>query len=244
MSVKKQIDAMDVIRRARFETDEINVAFSCGKDSAVLLDLCYKWFKKIAAFHMYVVPGISFHQQYIKFAEKRFAKKLVCPVIQIPHWCTSKLFRAAALRPDNLPSENVPQIRVRDIEVAVRKKSGIAWFAWGQKKNDSLERRAMLNKCSGVDIGSSRCYPLTEWTDRTVIEYLKEKKIPLSADYGWPDAAGRSYGGHLEGEYLKLVKDNSPADYERIKEVFPFVEAEVFRFESGMKGGPKTRKQA
>lgn len=244
MSVKKQVDAMDVIRRARYETDAINIAFSCGKDSIVIADLCFKWFKRIAIFHMHVVPGISFHQQYIKFAEKRFASKLVCPCIQIPHWCLSKLLVAAALRPDNLPSENIPSIRVRDIEVAVRKKTGIQWFAWGQKKADSLERRAMLNVTSGVDINSSRCYPIAEWSDRAVIEYLKEKKIPLSADYGWPNAAGRSYGGHLEGEYLKLVKDNSPADYERIKKMFPFVEAEIFRHENGMKGGPKTRKQA
>lgn len=227
-------DPFDVVRRLRNETDEVAVAFSCGKDSAACLELCRLWFDRVAAFYMYVVPNISFHEQYLRFWEDRCGERLVGrSIVRLPHWALSRDLRAGYMRPAGLDAERVPSLTVRDVEVEVAKRTGVTWFAHGMKMADSLERRAMLSQCNGIMVASHRAYPLKDWTNRSVTQYLREREVPLSPEYAW---LGRSYGGHLEGDYLVALRDNSPDDYRRVLERFPYAEAEVFRYEEGLKG--------
>lgn len=239
---RKTPDAYDVVRRLRYATGSVAVGVSCGKDSVALLDLCCTWFPRVAAFYMYVTPNLSFHEQYLSYLEDRYRAKLVLGrVLRVPHWCLSNRLRDSALRDDFLASKDVPKLTIRDVELHVTKETGVNWFASGQKKIDSLERRAMLNKCDGIMLGSNRAYPLSDWTQRSVLQYLRNRGIPLSPEYAVMPC---SYGGQLEGEYLKPIADNFPDDYQRILDRFPFAGAELLRYEAGLKKNPRVRRQA
>jgi 3'-phosphoadenosine 5'-phosphosulfate sulfotransferase (PAPS reductase)/FAD synthetase len=240
--VPPQADPQDVLRRLRYETDEINVGFSCGKDSVCMMDLCLKWFKRVGAFYMYITPGLSFHEQYMRYWEERAGAKLALGrIIRLPHWALSRRLAAAALRDDDLPSNfRIPDLRIRDVEVAVYKQTGIKWFAHGLKKCDSLQRRAMLNQSNGIMLVSCRGYPLSEWSNADVVTYLKLHDIPLSPEYAH---IGHSYGGGLEGGDLVFLRDHYPADYQKVLARFPFAEAELLRHELGLTGRPRAKNQ-
>lgn len=233
-------DPYDVVRRLRYCTDTIAVGFSCGKDASACAHLCLKWFKKVVLFYKYVIPDLSFHQQYIRFWEDLAGDKLVGgKILQIPHEALSLDLRAASMREDHWNSRNVPQLNIKDTEVKVFKETGANWFAYGMKKADSLERRAMLNKDQGIIVVSHRGFPIADWTTRTVTQYLRTHDIPLSPEYGW--GMGTSFGGQLEGKELKIIRDNAPSDFEKIVKRFPFAESELIRHES-MGEGMKARK--
>jgi len=239
--VKLVADAHDVVRRLRQLTDEVAVAFSCGKDSAALFELCLDWFPRVAAFYMYVTPDLSFHEQYLRLWEDRAGDKLVGrKILRLPHWALSTELRASAFRNDLYASKDVPRLRIKDIEVQVAKQTGVMWFAHGQKKADSLERRAMISKDSGIILPSHRAFPLAEWTNRTVTQFLRSRNIPLSPEYA---VLGRSYGGALDAEHLIPIRDHFPDDFAKILKRFPLADADIFRVESGMRKS-KLREEA
>lgn len=234
-------DPFDVVRRARYETNEVAVAFSCGKDAAACLELCSEWFERVAVFYMYYVPDLSIHEKYLSFWEARLGDKLVGRrVIRLPHWNLGGYLGGAYFRDPLSPTTDTPRLKIRDIEVEVAKQTGLTWFANGMKKADSLERRAMLSQCNGVQLESHRFYPLAEWTNRSVTQYLRQRDIPLSPEYS---VMGWSYNGILEPSSLVALRDHFPEDYEKVIRRFPYAEAAVFRHESGMLES-KIRKEA
>lgn len=220
-------DPFDVVRRMRYATDTVAVGFSCGKDSCAVLDLCLTWFNRVAVFYMWGVCELEFHDKYLRWWEKRCGQRLVGGrILKMPHWALAGDLRSGALRDFNPSFASLPNLKIRDIEMHVAKETGVTWFAYGQKKADSLERRAMLNKANGIMLESNRGFPLAEWTNRTVTQYLRDRGIPLSPEY---EFLGCSYGGQLDARHLRPIKENFPGDYARIRERFPYVEAELAR---------------
>lgn len=239
---KPTADLYDCVRRLRYATDTVAVGFSCGKDSAAVADLCITWFDRVALFYMYSVKNLSFHREYLRFWTERAGKKLVTgEILQVPHWTLSRKLGDSTLRDWNTRFATLPTLKLRDVEVEVARRTGVTWFAYGQKKADSLERRAMLNKCNGVMLESNRGFPLAEWSNRTVTQYLRSRDIPLSPEYA---VLGCSYGGHLDGRYLDPIREHYPADFARICERFPFALAETERHRARAAAGElKTNKK-
>ena len=104
------------------------------------------------------------------------------------------------------------------------------WFATGIKASDSLERNAMLGDGGGGDINhkTRRMYPIAWWSDKHVFAYLKKHRIPLPPDY---KMFGHSWGGGLHGLYLSKIREQYPEDYAKIEARFPYVGAELYRYE-------------
>lgn len=227
--VRATADPFDVIRRLRYATDEVAVGFSCGKDSCVVADLCLTWFNRVSLFYLYYLPDLSFHEAYLEHWKRRAGHKLALgEIIRLPHWALSHDLKMSAFRPFSVENSELPKLRLRDTEVEVARRTGIRFFAYGQKKADSLERRAMLNRCNGVMLESNRAFPLAEWSNRSVTQYMRDHAIPLSPEY---EHFGCSYGGQLEGKYLVTLAKHYPADYARLLEKFPFADAERYRYE-------------
>lgn len=215
----------DTIRQAARLTDSVIVGFSTGKDSIVALDLCRQHFKRVEAWFMYIVPGLEFQERYLRYIEGRYG----LTIHRHPHWMLGEMFNQTYYRPDTDISVDCPTIAIADAEAFMMRKTGISWFAYGLKCNDSLERNAMIKRCGGIDVKTRRFYPVAWFSDKAIYAYLRQHRIRLPRDY---ELFGRSFG-RLWLQELAAIKEHFPADYKKIQEYFPFVEAVIKRYEFG-----------
>ena len=75
-------DLFDPVKTQARVTDAVLVGFSCGKDSIVTLDLCFRHFKRVQPFFMAYVPGMDFQERMIQKYEKRYGVEC----IRMPHF--------------------------------------------------------------------------------------------------------------------------------------------------------------
>jgi len=204
-------------------TDAIIVGVSCGKDSAATLDVCSRHFLNVHAYFMYLVKGLEFQEKYLCYLEGKYG----ISIMRIPHWNLSAMFKYGWLRNHSESMMSVPLIKLIDAESYVKEKLSCEWIAYGHRAQESLERNAMLKKNGGIDLKGKRVYPLTFWSKKHVVKYLDKNKIPLAPEYRF---LGRSFGAFLEPQLL-VIKQHWPNDSDKIKEVFPYVEAIIKRKE-------------
>lgn len=208
-------------REASAVTQKVIVGVSGGKDSATLLDICCKTFKNVYPFFMYMVKGLGFQEKYLSILEDRYHLKF----LRIPHWQLSTMYQIGSYRPDNALAMSTPTVKMGDVENYVRDYFHCGWIAYGMMKCESLERNAMIGKSGAVDRDLKKIYPLAEWSPAKVKEYLAMNGIPIAPEYRYMK---RSFGSLLP-ECLDMVKEHFPDDYEKIKHVFPYVEAHEAR---------------
>ena len=201
-------------------TDEVLVGFSTGKDSIVTMDLCFKYFKKVVPFFLYIVPGLEFQEQTLRKYERHYHTE----IIRLPHPDASGFLRYGSFRP---PDANVDIIEINDIYDYLRLETGITWIAAGERISDSIVRRAMIKNSGSTDEKRMRFYPLAYWKKKDVKNYIKKKKLYLPRD---SRELGFSFKS-LAGCELAKIKEIYPDEYKRILRMYPFSGAAVRRFE-------------
>lgn len=215
----------DTLKAAQCVTDSVLVAFSGGKDSAVTLDLCCKYFSNVEAFFMYQIPNLSFQEAAIRTAEKRYNIK----IHRIPHFEISEFLRYGVFRE---PDFEVPIVKIVEIYNYLREQTGIYWIAAGERISDSIVRRAMIKHDGTMDLKRGRIYPVAEWRKKHIVEYVKAHKLLLS-----PESAvlGHSFRS-LYGADLLTIRNHYPDDYSRIRAFYPYVDVEIKRLEMQLNG--------
>ncbi len=215
-----------IIEDAKRETNEVNVAFSGGKDAIVLIDLCYKHFKKITAFFLYTVKGLGFQERYLKYIEKKYNLE----ILRLPHWSISTSYKRSDYKIETITGMSCDVLKPKDVYNYVRNKTGIEWIATGIKIIDSLRRRGTIKHWgNGVDRQSKMMYPIAYFKNSTIFNYIKLNKLYVPHDYNLLRHSGiknASFGGLMPKELIE-VKRKYPEDYEKILDVFPFAEAAV-----------------
>lgn len=200
------------------------VALSGGKDSLAVLDLCKKTFDHVEAFYLYLVDGLECVERHLFAIAKRYDVK----VHKVPHPILAKTLRTSTFMPAwDGTYERAGTVSFSDMEALARKRAGIEWTAYGERVNDSIERRAKIEKVGMVHESTRRVYPIAFWKEREVYAYLQAHKIPLPVRLG----NGKTSGFGLSGEILTFLKREWPADFKRVLEVYPFAEALVYREE-------------
>lgn len=201
-------------------TDSVLVGFSGGKDSIVTMDLCFKYFKRVVPFFMYICPGLEFQEKQLRWYENKYNTEIV----RLPHMEVSEFFRYGSFR---TPDFGVPVISVNDIYEYMRLQTGIYWIAAGERIADSIVRRAMIKHSGSIDLKRGRFYPVSEWKKSEIMNYIKSAKLKLGDD---SKRLGFSFRG-LTGYELAEIKRNFPTDYKQILRIYPFAEAAVMRYE-------------
>lgn len=201
-------------------TDEVLVGFSGGKDSVVTMDLCFKYFKRVVPFFMYICPDLEFQERLLRYYESRYNTE----IIRLPHMEVSEFFKYGTFRASDY---NVPIISINEIYTYLRETTGIWWIAAGERINDSIVRRAMIKNSGSIDMPRGRFYPIAEWNKAEVMQYIKFAKLKLGEDSKQLNFSFKS----LEGRELYFVKKYFPQDFERILGLYPYAEAAVLRYE-------------
>lgn len=210
----------DPIKTQSKVTDSVLVGFSGGKESVVVMDLCFRYFKKVQPFFMYICPNLSFQERTIAWYEKKYQTE----IIRIPHMDVSEYFHYGSFRPGD---ESFPIVSINDIYHYLRLQSDIWWIAAGERINDSIVRRAMMKKSGTIDTQRGRIYPVALWRKKEVIDYIKFHNLYLGAD---SRKLGFSFKS-LWGKELSMLKQYFPEDYEKVLRQYPFAEAGVRRYE-------------
>lgn len=124
--------------------------------------------------------------------------------------------------------EGVLKVKIKDFKVSPW---GI-WGLYGQRQNDSLERRAMLSSfrlqknASGIATGATpgynvkemRVYPIYNWTTADVLAYNRARNVPPAAPLGNVNTTNLDPSQPM---VVEALKNYNRADYQRLLEWFP-----------------------
>lgn len=201
-------------------TDSVIVGFSGGKDSIVTLDLCFRYFKRVVPFFMYLVPGLEFQEKMLRWYENKYKTE----IIRIPHFEVSEFLKYGSF---TLYDQNVDVVGITDTYEYIRQKTGIHWIAAGERCADSIVRNAMIKQSGSIDYKRGRFYPIAYWKKNDVMQYIKLRRLYLSPEQKKLGFSFRS----LSGNELAVIKEHYPDDYKKILRVYPFAGAAVERFE-------------
>jgi phosphoadenosine phosphosulfate reductase len=218
---KKRTTALfDPIKAAACITDRVLVGVSGGKDSAVTLELCSRFFPRIAVFFMYIVPGLSFQEKILRYYERKYK----ISIIRIPHFMLSEFFRYGTFRQID---DRIPIVSTLDAYNYVREMAKTWWIAGGERISDSIIRRAMIKSSSAIDQSRGRFYPVAYWNKQDVVDYIRLYKLKVGEE---SQELGFSFRSLMPQEIIK-IKRRYPEDYERIRYFFPLIEATIGHYE-------------
>jgi len=208
------------VQTAAALTDAVIVGFSGGKDSVVTLDLCTRHFQRVEAYFLYYVPGLSFQERMLAWAERRYD----LTIYRLPHFELSQFLQHGSFRPVDLA---VPVLKVAELYAHLRAHFGIHWIAGGERIADSIWRRAMLKKSGTIDRKRGRVYPVAHFTKANILAYLKLHRLPVSEKSRVLGFSFRS----LQPAELRKISEHYPDDFAKIKALFPLVEAGIKHME-------------
>ena len=219
--MNKLEQAHDTIRFVREQTDECLVFNSCGKDSLVTLDLVAPYFRRVVCVFMYFVPGLEHIEKFLSFSLLRYRK---VEVLQLPHWNLSYVRRGGMYC---IPDPKQKLLKLRNVIDQAREQTGISPVFLGMKKADSMNRRLMLNTYEAAHYtNGGMAYPLATWTQKEVLAYMQQKRLPMPVRYG--KNASNGIGFNLDC-FLWMEK-NAPADLQRMYEAFPLSQRILFEY--------------
>lgn len=217
--------ALECIRRVASHTDRVILFHSLGgKDSIALLDLCAPHFREVVCVYMYMVRDLEHLQKYQIWAESRYPN---ARFLHVPHYALSQYRRDGVLGCRRDPTQRVYQLN--DIVRMVKRNTGLDWAIFGFKQSDSLNRRLMLRSYPDQMTSETtrNAYPLSLYTNRDVLAYIRLKRLVPPITYGH----GQSQGTDVSNlAFLLYCREYFPRDLERIYRDFPQAERILFDY--------------
>ena len=217
--MNKLQQAQDTIAFVRQQSDECVVFNSTGKDSLVTLDLVAPHFRRVVCVFMYFVKGLEHIDRFLNASLVRYPNM---ELLQLPHWNLSYIRRSGLYcTPD--PKQKL--YKLSDVVGKVREATGIHNVFLGMKKADSMNRRLMLGTYEAQHYtNKGMCYPIATWTQKEVLAYMRQHRLPEPVRYGTDASSG--VGFNLDC-YLWMEK-NAPRDLQRMYEAFPMSQRILF----------------
>lgn len=204
-------------------TGEVILGLSGGKDSVAVLDLCHRYGLKVRPYFLYIVRGLAVWEEYVEALAKAYD---LGPVLYLP---TPDRITYLKYGTYCAPTPSLKEIDFRDIWEKARQHYGMRWLATGEKKIDSLERRAQIVSWGVVQPARYRAFPVAEWNHQQVKEYLTVRGVPLNPQYR---IFGRSLRSPFEADTILTLREHFPDDYAKICRDFPFAHAAAVRAEA------------
>lgn len=215
---------------------ECIVAYSAGKDSVTVYDLCAQVFDRVHAFFLYIHPDLRVEQDAIEKAERRFGMK----VHQFPNISLIDMLRAGYFMHHTV-DEIYRALRYDDIYTVIRDRCGCRLIAQGHRMDESLQRRGMISASKGWDKKLGKLYPLADWNAKTVYGYLRHRKLlPFVIKTFGTDTSGVSLGTNS----LAWLKREHPDDFEKITSMFPRAQQKLLREELRRKAGMRASEKS
>lgn len=213
------------------------LSFSAGKDSlAAWLALLEDGRFSVTPYFLYWLPGLSWLADMLAYYEDFFG----CRIIRLPHPYFYEMLDKAAFQPPQrvaaLNALDLWRFDFADIDNLVAQQAGLAdpFCAIGMRAADNLERRRMILQQGSLGIKRRRYfYPVWDWKIADVIAIVQRHKVKISPEY--------QFWGHtpvsLNYDYMRALKDAKPEDFEVVRQWFPLIDLQMFRYEVVGNGG-------
>ena len=78
-----------------------------------------------------------------------------------------------------------------------------------------------------VNFKKRHFYPIFDWNIEDLKNCLRDNNVKLPVDY---EMWGKSFDG-IDYRFIKPLKERFPADYDKLKELFPLLDLEIMRYE-------------
>lgn len=212
------------------ECDTIVLAFSTGKDSIAAWLQARKYFRRVVPYYAYCVPGLSFVERSLDYYEEFFGTHIV----RVPHkaffdWLNCNIYqppeRKRAITELQLPGDEYNNLTIGDMIRLYGELPEAAYTAVGVRAADSPQRRLAISRYGAINHSKKLFYPVYDWKKADVLAAIDEAGVKLPVDY---KLFGRTFDG-IDYRFLKPIKEHFPEDYERILELFPLADLELFR---------------
>ena len=221
---------------------KVVLAFSCGKDSIASWLQLRRLGIQVVPYYCYLVPGLKFIEDSLNYYEDFFQTKIHRLVSDaLPRMLTDFVYQ---------PPHNVGIIRASGIRKWKKNEFHDVVVKWqgmeekgmigvGVRACDSARRRLSFVMAGPINRNKRTFYPVWDWTAEKIRTELYKAKVRVPIDY-W--LFGRTFDG-IDYRFVEPVSRHFPEDYERIKAMFPFVEMEILRRNSIMKGNTPCQTQ-
>ncbi len=221
MAKKARTTALfDIIKAASNITDRVLVGVSGGKDSAVTLELCSRYFKHVEGFFMYIVPGLSFQEKILRYYERKYNIK----IHRMPHFMVSDFYRYGVFRLEDYSVKTVSTLEAYNYARDVAK---TWWIAGGERISDSIIRRAMIKSSGSIDASRGRFFPIAHWNKQDVMDYIRLKKLKVGEESA---RLGFSFRSLMPNEIM-MIKKEYPSDYAIIERYYPLIGTTIAHYE-------------
>lgn len=217
--MNKLQEAHNVICRVVEKQSSCIVMCSLGKDSLVTLDLVYPRFERVVCVFMYFVKDLDHINGWIRWVKKKYPKG---EFMEVPHWNLTYILRGGLYC---VPNPKVKLWNLSKTIEALRLKTNCYYVFLGMKKADGMNRNLMLKgyEANGYE-NKGLVYPLASWTQKDVLAYMKQKRLPQPVRYS--SKAGGGVG--FSKETFTWLEKHYPQDLEKIYKVFPMSERILF----------------
>jgi sulfate adenylyltransferase subunit 2 len=198
--------------------------YSSGKDSICLLDICAQHFKKVFIVNMFFVENLEHINKYLEFSKIKYKN---VEVITIEHWTMTHLRRAGVYQ---LPQTKAKLKKLIDTDNELRLLTGCNLTCYGMKKSDSLHRNLMLKTYPENGMfceKTNKIYPLSNWTNKEVLAYIKQHKLPEPITY---TQGKKSQGLGFNIDCFLFLERYYPNDLQEIYKKYPFSRQILFSY--------------
>lgn len=230
MNNQSVLSGDETIRVIRARQAQTLLAFSLGKDAVAAWLRIRGHFDRVIPVYMYLIPGLEFVQESIDYYERYFGER----IIQMPHpslhrWLNSHIFRP----PEQCvvaEQAGIPVHTYEDVFAAVRQDHGLdpnMLYATGVRAADSPLRLVSIKTHGPINTNGLKYHPVWDWKKADLLREFQAAGVKLAPDYR---VFGRTFDG-LDVRFLGPMKKHFPRDYDRVLEMFPLADMELFRFE-------------
>lgn len=173
---------------------------------------------------MYFVEGLEHIERWVKWTKAKYPK---IEFVQVPHWNLTYILRGGMYCVAN---PKVKLLKLADVVEFMRLKYSIHYVFLGMKKADGMNRRLMLKGYENYE-NNGFCYPLADWTQKDILAYMKQKRLPEPVRYSKKASGG--VGFNLD--CFLWLRENYPQDLRKIINAFPMSERILFEYDNGIK---------
>lgn len=216
--------------RAKEQNGVSFLSFSMGKDSIGAWIQMRRHFETIIPVYFHPFPGLEFIDNTVAYYEEVFDTR----IISIPHPSFIRMLDELVLqvpeRAKVIEQLGFFQYSYEDIFYEIEKELNMPdniYYGTGVRATDSIYRRTAVKKHGPINHNKKSFMAVWDWTKRKLVKELRESKIKLPVDYHW---WGKTFDG-IDYRFVATLRDRAPRDFKTLIEIFPLVEADLFRWE-------------